>query len=414
MRLRRPGFTTSWQWLLALYTVAGFIETAFYGQMNAFTPLYLPQLGVPPDQVRAWTGLLVTISSALGIPFLPLWGALADRYARKPVIIRSFLAEMLAAFMMAVAPGVGMFLLGRTLTSFALGNSGLMMTTLTERTPRHRVGLAFSIMNGAPAVGLFLGPLFGGLIFDRFGFPAMMVANGVLLAGIAGLLAFGYRDEFRGTSTEPILRMAGESVQIIWGSMPLRTLFPALFLLFAGRAVASSYVPLAITTIYVGSAPGLAVGLASAAGGIAALALSPVFGALADRFGHWRILLRGAFLLVFLWPLPGLARALPPFILAWAVLSGTAAGVQAISFTVLSDSAPDRARARVMSFAYLPVVAGSTIGPAIGALATRNSVFAVFPAAALLALAGALALRYAGRYQAPAALAAPADPPVGS
>jgi len=29
-----------------------------------------------------------------------------------------------------------------------------------------------------------------------------------------------------------ILRMAGESVQIIWGSMRLRTLFPALFLLF--------------------------------------------------------------------------------------------------------------------------------------------------------------------------------------
>ena len=127
---------SAWQWLLALYTFGGFVETAFYGQIFLFTPLYLPHLGVPPQDVAAWTGWIATISSAFGILFLPLWGALADRYARKPVIIRSFLAEMLSAGLMALAPGLAVFVLGRCITSLSLGNSGLMMTTLTERTPR--------------------------------------------------------------------------------------------------------------------------------------------------------------------------------------------------------------------------------------------------------------------------------------
>ncbi len=399
MSLSRPKFMSTWQWLLILYTLAGFVETAFYGQIFSFTPLYLPHLGVAPGNVAAWTGWIATISSGFGILFLPLWGALADRYARKPVIIRSFLAEMLAAGLMALAPGLGIFVFGRSITSLSLGNSGLMMTTLTERTPRERVGLAFSIMNGSPAVGLLAGPVLGGYIVDHFGFPTMMLANAALLALVVLSLTFGYHDDFRGQADEPVLRMAMGSVRVIWGTLRLRTLFPALFLLFAGRALASSYVPLAITAIYHGSTPGTAVGLVSAAGGVAALLLSPLFGALADRYGHWRLLMAGALAQVFLWPLPGLTRQLGWFIAAWAMLSGVSAGVQAISFSVLSAAAPRRVRARVMSFAYLPQVAGGTIGPALGALVTRQSVFAVFPAAAAVAALGVGALRIAGRYQ---------------
>ena len=157
--------------------------------------------------------------------------------------------------------------------------------------------------------------------------------------------------------------------------------------------------PLAITAIYRGGEPGTAVGLVSAAGGLAALLLSPIFGLLADRFGHWRLLLGGAILQAVLWPLPGLAGELGWFIGCWALLSGVAAGVQAISFSVLSSAAPQHIRARVMSFAYLPVIAGSVIGPAIGALATRNSIWAVFPTAAATGAAAVVALAYAGRFQ---------------
>jgi MFS family permease len=135
----RPG--VSWLWLLVLFTVAGFIEAAFYGQVSAFTPLYLPRLGIPQADVLTWTGAIVAITSAIGIPFLPFWGALADRYARQPIIIRSYVAHLLGGIIMLVAGNVWAFALGRAAMSFSLGNSGLMMTTLLNRL--HAIGSAW-------------------------------------------------------------------------------------------------------------------------------------------------------------------------------------------------------------------------------------------------------------------------------
>src|SRR6185295_4307335 len=39
---------SSWRYLLTLYTVACLIEAMFWGQMSAFTPLYLLRLGIAP------------------------------------------------------------------------------------------------------------------------------------------------------------------------------------------------------------------------------------------------------------------------------------------------------------------------------------------------------------------------------
>jgi DHA2 family multidrug resistance protein-like MFS transporter len=187
--LNRPHRPAHWIWLLTLFSLAGFIETVFFGQLNAFTPLYLPRLGIPPNQVALWTGALVSISSAIGIPFLPFWGALADRYARQPIIIRSYFVHLTAAVGMLLAGNIWVFVIGRSFTSLALGNSGLMMTTLSERAPQNRQGLAFSIMNTAPPIGAFLGPLVSGPVIDRWGFRTLMLVDAVLmLAVIAALI----------------------------------------------------------------------------------------------------------------------------------------------------------------------------------------------------------------------------------
>ncbi len=89
--------TAHWLWLLALFTLATAAESIFYGHMLAFPPLYLPPLGVPAADVPAWTGAAVSLSAALGLPFLPFWGALADRYSRQPIIVRSFAVHLVTA-----------------------------------------------------------------------------------------------------------------------------------------------------------------------------------------------------------------------------------------------------------------------------------------------------------------------------
>ena len=133
------------------------------------------------------------------------------------------------------------------------------------------------------------------------------------------------------------------------------------------------------------------------AGGLVTLVLGPAIGALADKFGHWRVLLIGAVVMAMLWPWPALMRDWRAFAVAVALVNGVTSGVFAVSFTVLSGSAASEVRGRVMSFAYLPVNVGSLIGPALGSWLTQWGVMAVFPAAAVLTGAGWLLLLFARR-----------------
>jgi DHA1 family multidrug resistance protein-like MFS transporter len=379
---------SSWVWLLAIFSFGSFIETIFYGQLTAFTPLYLPRLGVKPEEVTLWAGIIASASGILGLPFLPFWGALADRYARKPVIVRSFIVELVTGTACAAAGGLWIFLLGRLISSLSLGNSGLMLTTLSERTPSNRQGLAFSIMNTASPIGVFIGPLVGGPIVDQFGFPTLLLIDAFCLLLVVLLLSFGYQDRFIGSDRGPLLKMALESVRIILRSERLKALFPALFLLFAGWMMALTYVPVAIAKLYAGADQGTMIGRVLGAGGVVALLVGPLIGYLADRFGHWRVLIIGAVFTVLLWPLPALVTGLVPFGAAWAAINGLTSGVFSISFSVLSNSAASDVRGRVMSFAYLPVNVGLILGPSIGSLVSQNSVFAVFPTAAVLTACG--------------------------
>lgn len=396
------SFRDSWKWLLGLYTVAGFVETVFWGQMLAFTPIFLRQLGMVPADIPSMVGIIAAIVGAAGIPFLPLWGALADRYSRQPLVVRSFIVYLVAGTVAVLAGNVWVFVVGRAFMSLSLGNTGLMLTTLSERTPPQRQGLAFSIMNSAGPIGAFIGPLLGGPVVDHWGFRSLLWINVGLMMLVVLALSVGYQDAYRGKSQGPLLRMAVDSVRVSFQAGRVRTLFAAFFLLYAGWMLVSSYMPVLITALYKGPDPATAIGLVLGAGGLLALVLAPTFGLLADRYGHWRMLLVGAALETVLWIIPYWARSLIPFSIVACVISGVAAAVFSISFNVLSSSSPSSIRGRVMSFAYLPVNIGYSFGPMLGSQLVKLDLFNIFPAAFVLTGLGLLVVNVARRQPSPA------------
>lgn len=397
----QAGLRDSWKWLLGLYTGASFLETVFWGQMTAFTPIFLRDLGLPPERIPSMVGIVAAIVGAAGIPFLPFWGALADRYSRKPMVVRSFVIYLVAGVMSVLSGNVWVFVLGRSLMGLSLGNSGLMMTTLAERTPPQRHGLAFSIMTSAGPVGAFVGPLLGGPVVDHWGFRTLMLINIAIMVIVVMALSLGYVDSYRGRSRDPILQMAADSVRVSFQPGRVRTIFIALFFLYAGWMLVYSYLPVVVTTIYQGPNPASAIGYVLGGGGVLAMLISPIFGSLADRFGYWRVLTRGAAVEVILWLVPFWTRSIIPFAVAACAASALAAAVFSVSFNVLSSSAPASIRGRVMSFAYLPVNVGFSMGPMFGSQLVKIDLFYIFPAAFLLTGLGLVVLNIAQRQPAP-------------
>jgi DHA1 family multidrug resistance protein-like MFS transporter len=337
------------------------------------------------------------LTGLIGIPFLPFWGALADRYARKPVIVRSFAAHVIAGITMALAPNVLVFTIGFAITSLAFGNTGLMTATLAERTPAGRSGFAITTMNAAAPVGASLGPIVGGPIFDAVGLAPLVAANVAVMVLIVALLTFGYRDPYRGHSDRPLLAMALDGIGLLARSRRIRSLFTALFVLMAGWMGAFAFLPLAVAALYQGSAVGTAVGFVSGASGIAAFALGPLVGALADRWGQWRVLYVALGLAAVLWPFELLVSDVVSFGALWALVGGIRSAAFGLSFSVMASSVATAHRGRIMSFAFLPANLGVALGPALASPLARGNVFLVFPLASVVTVAGLLLLAWSRR-----------------
>lgn len=384
--------------MLVLFSVASFVEVIAYGQLNAFTPLWLPTLGIRPENVAVWVAAISAGSNVIGVLFLPFWGVFADRFGRKPLIIRSFAASGLGMLVGGLATTVWMFTLGRGLTALALGNGGLMMTTLAESAPAARLGVAYGVLNGAGPFGAVVGPLLAGPLVDRYGFGAVLVADATLLLAVVLMLAFGYRDAFRRpASPPPILRSALGGAGLLWHSPRLRILFPAFLVMFSGWIVVLVYTPLAVARIASGPDIATAIGLVAGAGGLVTLVLSPSVGALADRAGLVRMFFIVGSVSAVAWLLPWGVRDYTPFLVAFAIANGIGSAIFSLQFNVLSKSTTDATRARVMTFAYLPLNLGFIFGPTLGSIVAARDPFGIYPLAGALEATGlvlvAIALR---------------------
>src|SRR5512135_3066695 len=89
-----PNQSQSWQLLTFLFALANFLEVAVMAHFVLFTPAFLDAIGFSQADITTWTGPIASAGFLSGIWFVPFWGVLADRYGRKPLILRSYYIEV--------------------------------------------------------------------------------------------------------------------------------------------------------------------------------------------------------------------------------------------------------------------------------------------------------------------------------
>jgi DHA1 family tetracycline resistance protein-like MFS transporter len=109
-------------------------------------------------------GLFGTVWALMQFVFSPIQGALSDRFGRRPVILLSNLGLGLDYILMALAPNLGVLLIGRIISGICAASISTSFAYIADVTPADKRAGSFGIVGTAFGVGFVLGPAVGGLL----------------------------------------------------------------------------------------------------------------------------------------------------------------------------------------------------------------------------------------------------------
>jgi MFS family permease len=395
----RASGSRAWVGLTGLFAIASFVEIVLYSNLAAFTPVYLLNLGYDDESIKFWTGILASVGMLLGFWFVPMWGVLADRYGRKALIVRSFGVEIVACVMMALAPNIWVFTFGRMLTGLALGNTGLMFASISEHAPRRRVGLAIALVTGSQPLGGVLGSLVGGYVVSLLGIVALWWFNTILIALVFGILILFYHEPFARRVTQPIWTMLRGALRAVVTTPIVVKYFIFSFIATSGFFFAYPYLSTRIIEIAQTNDIGTTIGLVFGIAGIATLIGTPLWGTLADKAGHARLLPLVTFLTALAYIPLFFATNVTEFTVYYFILSAFSPAINGLTFAVIGLNTPPDRRNAVMSMLYMPLNAAIVVAPTISSLVTTEvrQVFLLSSGAVFLAFGVLVATRGMGK-----------------
>jgi MFS family permease len=343
--------------------VVSFIETVGFGHYFAFLPILVRNLGVAPEQAATTVGLLSTTALLIGLPLVPFWGAWADRYNRKVVVVRSAIVEGLLFLLLSQVHEIWQVFILIPLAGLNLGNTGVMLAELTDRTPRHRLGFAMSLVGTAGPLGIALGPALGGTIADAHGVQLLFLIDAAL-TGVATLLliALYHERKDRPRTSLTVFQLVRRSLAAVVRTPVARAVFTASFLLLLGQRTVFPFLALYVEQLNGPVLLATTVGLVAGAYGVAASIGSPLAGRLGDRIGYLPVFGGAVVIAAVAFVAAALVTQLVAFGAAYAVYGVCFATASSMLFVLLATRLPAEVRSSVLNLALAPLYLSGIIG----------------------------------------------------
>jgi predicted MFS family arabinose efflux permease len=254
----------NWRALNGLFLVTTTLEGLAFGHVTAYTPLFLTDLGMSQADVSAWTGFLYAAMMLIAFPLAPFWGAIAERYSRRLVIMRSQYFEAISYVILAFCPNVWWVLASRLLLGLTFGNVSVVIATQAALTPRKYVGTAIAVVQAAQPIAASIGPPLGAWLIDLVGIRNMFLIDAGMALTAALLVTFLMQEPPKSARRASVLARTGQSLALVWRHPAMRFNFLCLFLSVGSRAVVEVYLPVRIGEVTDDPAPkiGLILGVA--------------------------------------------------------------------------------------------------------------------------------------------------------
>ncbi|MDI7277962.1 MAG: MFS transporter [Anaerolineae bacterium] len=372
------------RWQRNLYTIvlAETVAILGFSISNPFLPFYIQELGVTDfAEVAFWVGLINSAAPICMALSSPVWGVLADRFGRKPMLVRAMLGGALILGLLAMARSVQQAAALRIFQGALTGTVAAATTLVATSVPRERCGYALGLLQTAVFAGSSLGPSFGGIVGGTFGYRVAFAASGCLLLLAGVLVTFLVHEEF---SRQPREKQHGNaflaSVRAIGADRALFSMIALLMMHHLAASVTAPVLPLYVQTLVpdtraASTATGWILGATAAANAVAAVWL----GRSADRLGRRRVLLvcLGVGSLACF---PQMLTRHPAQLLALRVVLGFALGAVApVANAIIAERAPEGRQGGTYGISTSLNACGGALGPMLGTLVvTTWSVGGVF------------------------------------
>ncbi|UQZ37559.1 MFS transporter [Paenibacillus sp. PK3_47] len=282
----------SWKRNLIVLWVGVFFCSTAYSISIPFMSIFLSdQLGVT-NHLEIWSGVSFGITFLASALISPYWGSLADKYGRKPMLIRSgfSLAALYLINFFVTDPYV--FVIVRIFQGLLAGFVPAAIAMVATNTPEEKTGYALSIMSTAGATGSIIGPLIGGVVsYYSSNRSAFLFSAAIVL--VSALIATFFAREENVNRSAPRSRVRDD----IREARTNRAFMTLLFL--AGISTFSVMILEPLLPIYLldmgvsKSDASLSSGIVFSAVGIATVIMAPQWGKIGTRKGFGLVLFIG-------------------------------------------------------------------------------------------------------------------------
>ncbi|MBZ3777001.1 MFS transporter [Lentilactobacillus otakiensis] len=329
-----------------------------------FLPLFISTMGnFPKWELTLYAGLAfsgVFLSQAI---VSPLWGNLADKTGRKPMLLRAAIGMTISATLTGLSPNVWFLIIIRFIQGTFSGYINNAYALIASEVPTKDSGKTMGTLTTGNVGGQLIGPIIGGYLSGIFGYrlPFYMFGFMMFLASLSTWFFVkedftpikkgaktGMRDAFKGIVHKRVVWAMIISSMLV---MAATTSINPIISLFV-KELMHNHGNIAFTS-----------GVIAALPGIATIFVAPSLGRLGDHIGPEKILLVGLlFSAVIYFPMFFTAGVVMLGILRFLIGIANAA-LLPITQTVMTLEAPARSVSRIFSYNQSFQAMGAVVGP---------------------------------------------------
>ncbi|KAF9729101.1 hypothetical protein PMIN03_004595 [Paraphaeosphaeria minitans] len=178
-KMARPKwlkYRSSEAFITATIALAIFTDMFLYALIVPVVPFAIETRSrVDGSRVQYWVSVLIAIYAAALLFFSPVCGWLADRSTsrRSPLVIGLF-ALLGATILLDIGSSIGIMIAGRILQGTSAAVVWVVgLALLADTVPQERLAQAMGYVGAGMSIGILIGPLLGGVVFDRAGYGAV-------------------------------------------------------------------------------------------------------------------------------------------------------------------------------------------------------------------------------------------------